>query len=464
MRHLTTNTRKCRAVGRAILLLIFLMGMVSCATIDPRQVDVELKEEPPELKITSFSTALTDLGAMTEIYGAPRIKIQSKDIADNTGTAGFTGGEIPRDITEMMKSTLNSIGGKLTFIPYNPSYMQNQMVTGYSSFDEKLIPDVVISGGITEFDRGLETRGSNIDAAASADWSGLPAGVPSNTTGLEYGAGDKFGLASITLDFNLIDFRTMSGIARMQTVNTIKVHKAVSEKELGITLFGPTFGLKGSIKKVQGRHAAVRMLVQLSMIQIVGKYLKLPYWKLLPNAEPDPVVIDAIKKEYYEMAEIDRLIKIQELLFIQGYDVTISGELDEQTIAVLQQLNPAFDPAAGGIDRETYLQVYTSVPIDDATMERRIALNKAYEELNVEATETYEPAVQEQYVAEPPLQEPPPQEAPAAQPETQEVAAAAPPPAPTQQVAATPDTTAPEAPGGATPDGIGGRMLSDDEW
>jgi len=29
-----------------------------------------------------------------------------------------------------MKSTLNSIGGSVTFIEYNPAYIQNQMTTG----------------------------------------------------------------------------------------------------------------------------------------------------------------------------------------------------------------------------------------------------------------------------------------------------------------------------------------------
>lgn len=192
---------------------------------------------------------------------------------------------MPQNITEMLKSALNSIGGRVTFIPYDPAYMENSRITGYSKFENKIVPDVAVSGGITEFDRGLETRGKNLNAGVETEpFTNIPDWFPGETIGMEYGQGQKTSTASITVDFNLIDFQTLSGLSRMQTVNTIKVYKGSNEKELGITMFGPTFGIKGSIKKVQGRHAAIRLLSRLSTIQIVGKYLKLPYWRLLPSA------------------------------------------------------------------------------------------------------------------------------------------------------------------------------------
>jgi len=449
MKHLTGEIFNSTETRFTVLLLSVLFFLVSCATVDPRKVDVELKEEPPAQKSTSFSEALTKLGMMSEIYGSETLRVQSKDIADNTGTAGATGGEIPRDVTEMLKSTLNSIGGKVTYIPYNPAFIQNQMVTGYSTFENKTIPNVVITGGITEFDRGLETRGSNVDVGAAADLTGAPKWVPSTTVGAEYSEGAKTGLASITVDFNMIDFQTMAGIAKMQTVNTIKVSKAVSEKELGITLFGPTFGLKGSIKKVQGRHAAVRLLVQLSMIQVIGKYLMVPYWNLLPEADPDPVVMDAMKKVYYDMDEATRIVKIQEFLFIQGYDVTVSGEMDQGTLKALQK----FKPGAKTIDKDLYLALFQAIPITDEVLERRIALNKAYAEISNEidsasTMQDTQPQAAEQVI---------PQES--VEPsKASEVAAA--PPARVEEKKPSKKKKA----DGSVPEGLGGRMLTDDEW
>ncbi|NOQ47065.1 MAG: DUF4384 domain-containing protein, partial [Desulfobulbaceae bacterium] len=261
-------------------LLLPLVGILlsSCAKIDPRQVEVEMPYDPPEVRKTSFDQALNDLGKMTDVYGK-RVMIQGKDIVDNTGTSKYGFGEIPRDITEMTKSALNSIGGNVVYIPYNPIFINNSAVTGYSNFQHKYIPDVVLSGGITEFDRGMETRERGTDfGVTTRPFNVNESWVPGDTISVDYSQGSKGSLARITLDFNLIDFRTMSGIGRMQTVNSINVYKAIAEKELGFTIFGPTFGLKGTVKKVQGRHAAIRLLVQASVMQVVGKYLHVPYW------------------------------------------------------------------------------------------------------------------------------------------------------------------------------------------
>ncbi|RJP83325.1 MAG: DUF4384 domain-containing protein [Desulfobacteraceae bacterium] len=457
MKYLSGEIIQLKWIRSVLFTIPVLLVLISCASVDPRQVDVEIKEEPPEVKITSFTEALTQLGKMTEIYATEELRVQSKDIADNTGTSGATGGEIPRDVTEMLQSTLNSIGGKVRFIPYNPAFIQNQMVTGYSTFENKMIPDVVITGGITEFDRGLETRGSNVDAGIAADFTHAPSWAPSNSVAADYGSGEKYGLASITLDFNMIDFQSMAGIAKMQTVNSMKVSKAVSEKELAITLLGPTFGLKGSIKKVQGRHAAVRLLVQLSMMQIIGKYLMVPYWTLLPDVSPDPVVMDALKKAYFAMDEVDRIIKVQEFLFIQGYDVSITGELDQATLSALQKVKPG----ANTIDRDTYLAVFLSIPINDDTYERRMELNKAYAALAREPEIAPEPVVTPQ-----PAPKKVTKSAPEPAQEPQEVASA--PPAPKTEKKAPAETKTSSAEEekrrSALKDGLGGRMLSEDEW
>ena len=193
MRHRKATMNNRRGLRNLIFLCLVLL-LVSCVS-DPAKVDVKLEESAPEVKVTSYTTALDKLGLMTEIYDTGLVKIQSQGIGDNTGTAGSTGGEIQRDITEIMKSTLNSIGGNIQFIEYDPAYIQNQMVTGYSDFSNKLVPDVVITGGITEFDRGLETRGDGTDVGAEANLTGMPGWLPSQTVGIDYGQSGKTGKA-----------------------------------------------------------------------------------------------------------------------------------------------------------------------------------------------------------------------------------------------------------------------------
>ena len=443
-----------RIIAKAVLVTTMPM-FISCSGMDPRDVDVDLEKSAPEAKITNYTQALSELGRMSEIFATGVVRIQCSDIADNTGTSMTTGGEIQKNITEIMKSTLNSMGGNIVFIEYDPSFIQNQMVTGYSNFEAKVIPDVVITGGITEFDRGLESRDTGVDAAGSATVSGMPGWVPSDEIGINYGNTGKTGKARITLDFNMKDFTTLAGVPKMTTTNSMEVHKAVKQKEVGITLFGPTFGLKGAIKKVQGRHEAVRLLVQVSMIQMVGKYLAIPYWRLLgEDTLPDPIVIESIIANYYALDATTRIALAQQWMKIHGYDVDLTGRIDAKTQAAMQKFNPAW---TGGseISEKDFVDLYISMPFDAAALGRRNALNNLISQAMAGQQPEPDPA---------PMQVQAPAQAPAAMQEAYEEPA--PQPAPRQASApAAPQAAPTAAVGGNTTKNTGfGRKLSDSEW
>ncbi len=367
-------------LNTAVFFMLSLI-LVSCTVLDPRKVDVAIVPEPPAPKITNFDKALSDLGLMTLIYGCDILNIMADDGEDHTGTSVATSGEIPRDILEMIKSTLNSIGGNVYFIPYNPDFINSMVSIGWTTYNGKRVPHAVLTGGITEFDRALETRGENTDFDTETQpFTHAPKWTPGDMLALEYGQGMQESLARITLDFNLLDFQANVGIPKMQTVNSIHVHKATAEKELAVTIFGPTFGLKGTIKKVEGRHAAVRILVQLSIIQLVGKYFDLPYWKLLQGSKPDPVVLDTLTEDLSGMETLEKIIKIKELLFLNGYNIAVNGTIDEEIHAALKDFDKTYIPSENGIDKDIYLKLYSSIPVTSESLQRRYAFNKLLEQ------------------------------------------------------------------------------------
>ena len=333
--------------------------LVAGCGLNPQNADIDLNETLPEAKVTVFSDAVKQIGMMTVIYNTPKLKIMTKKgMDDKTGTSIATSAEIPREVTDMVESTLNGMGGNVLFIPYDPEFMQNTVLTGYTEFEDKIVPQVLVSGGITEFDRGLVTKGDefNVDAQMGQ-------------YGIEFSDQNKSSLASVTLDFNLIDFKTFTGIPRIQAINSIKLHKATKEDSLGFTLKSVTFGAKGEIKKVQGRHAAVRMLVQLSMVQLAGRYLKLPYWNLLPGAERDEVVIDQVLSDFYAMSPEQQIAKIQEYLYLRGENVTVNGQMDGATQNALQKFASEKSVPAT-VDQNTFLALFESVPINHQTQQR----------------------------------------------------------------------------------------------
>ena len=344
--------------------------LLSACGLNPQSADTDLNVTLPETKITVYNKAINRIGMMHIIYGGETVHIMSNDITDNTGTSAATSGEIPRDITIMVKSTLNAIGDSIVYIPYDPNLMANLINTGYSDYESKLVPDVIVSGGITEFDRALVTKGDSLELDAEF-----------GEYGVNFEDQNKASLANITLDFNLIDFKTFAGIPRVQAINGIKVHKGLKEDAIGFTLKSVTFGVKGTMKKVQGRHAAVRLLVQLSMIQILGRYQKLPYWRLIPGATVDEVVIDFVVSDFYEKTAAEKIATMQSYLYLYGYDVNITGIKDSKTMNALQEFAGKNGLQSSGIDEQTFVALYLNIPIDYQTKDRRKRMPQLSDEM-----------------------------------------------------------------------------------
>ncbi|MBF0474096.1 MAG: hypothetical protein HQK93_10275, partial [Nitrospirae bacterium] len=238
------------------------------------------------------------------------------------------------------------------------------------------IPNIALTGAITEFDRALTSWEQGTDVGAEASIGGLPKVLPSKSVSLDYSSSEAQSTARITVDFNLKNFQTLASIPAMTMVNSMEVQKGMAKKEIGLTLFGPTFGSSGSMKKVQGRHDAVRLLVQASLVQLVGRYAGVPYWRVFGNdAIPDEEVIKSWKRGFLKLAPDVQLSLLQRYLNLHGYDVAINGTLDAKTKSAFSDFCSKHNIPSNQLDADTFLKIYLTVPINETTYERAQALN-----------------------------------------------------------------------------------------
>ena len=157
----------------ALALAATAAALAGCATpqgarSDAKQVLVERTQDiaPPQALATRYTDALAQFGRMLDIYRrtSKPLYVQSRAIADATGLSHpLVGSELPGDITEMVRSAVNRIGDKVVYVPYQPDY-----VLGHAQQGAKLrltLPDVQITGAITEFDRALAAAGRGHEAS-----------------------------------------------------------------------------------------------------------------------------------------------------------------------------------------------------------------------------------------------------------------------------------------------------------
>lgn len=361
-----------------VVCLLMPLAFASCATTEPPKMDLPIQETAPEQKVTRFSETMKDFGLMLEIYRQQPMKVMIKEVVDKTGASVSTGSEIQQNITEIVKSTLNSMGENVVFIEYDPEFVALMQQTGYSEFGDKLIPNVVVTGAITEFDRALQSWEKGTDAGAEADFSHVKSWLPSQSVAVDYSDSTAANKARITVDFNLKNFQTLAGVPGMNVVNTMEVQKAMAKKEFGITLFGPTFGTSGSLKKVQGRHDAIRLLVQSGMVQLVGRYAGVPYWRLFgEGAVSDEMVLKSWRREFPRLSEADRVGLMQQYLYLHGYDLTVNGRVDGKTKAAFSDFMSKNGVTEKALNVDVFLKIYLSVPINENVYLRAQELNAA---------------------------------------------------------------------------------------
>jgi peptidoglycan hydrolase-like protein with peptidoglycan-binding domain len=112
------------------------------------------------------------------------------------------------------------------------------------------------------------------------------------------------------------------------------------------------------------------------MVQLIGRYQKLPYWRLLPGGQKDDVVIDQVLSDFYAMSQSEQLVTMQSYLHLYGYSVELTGVLDSKTKSALQEFASKNGLSNPGVDQATYIALFENIPIDHLTKQRRKIMPK----------------------------------------------------------------------------------------
>lgn len=342
----------CKRWGGAALALALLAG---CATTENALSDADrlLQEREaqkllPVTNLSPYAAALGRFGHMLDIYkdGDPVIYLQTRNILDATNLSSpLAGAEIPGDITEMVRTAVNRIGARVVYVPYHPEYLVSQAQLG-AKFGVTM-PDFLITGALTEFDRAIAGAGRV------------------NSVGIEFGGGNgtvTLGgdvkrtaiYSALALDLNLVSFSTQQMVPRIQASNAVKVLNFSSEDNASLGFYGDAFGFKLEGKYLQGRHSAIRTLVDLSVLELVGKATNTPYWRCIPGGTPDPVVVENMRAAFNGLAPELKVGLIQVMLRKYGHPLQVTQQYDEPTRAALQSVYDSRFASLGEVDVMTW--------------------------------------------------------------------------------------------------------------
>jgi hypothetical protein len=343
-----TSHTSSRVRRGALALAATAALLAGCATTENALNDAdkllaerEAAKQLPTANLSSYAVSLGRFGHMLDIYkdGDPVVYMQTRNILDATNLSNpLVGSEIPGDITEMVRTAVNRIGARIVYVPYHPDYLISQAQLG-AKFGVTM-PDFLITGALTEFDRALSGAGRS--NSASVDF-----GKGKGETNIGADFKRTAILSALALDLNLVSFSTQQMVPRIQASNVIKVLNFSSEDNASLGFYGDSFGFKLEGKYLQGRHSAIRTLVDLSVLELMGKATNTPYWRCIPNGVPDPVVVENMQKSFEGLSPQLKVGLIQVMLRKYGENVTVNQQLDEPTKEALRRVYSTRYPQMG---------------------------------------------------------------------------------------------------------------------
>jgi curli biogenesis system outer membrane secretion channel CsgG len=343
------------------LTLAALIGALAilpaCKTTNPEAAAVVAQPDTPVVKnITSFSNSLRCMDQLFLDYGKRGIVITSDGLPDATGT--INAGTKDMMITTLSKMSERSNAFRFVDIHRHGAleYIQTRTSQNYA------IPNFYIRGAITQVDRNV-----------ASDSVGGGIAIPMASLGYSE---DQL-LSVVTLDLNIGDTDKRQIIPGLHTTNTITVVLSGRGGEAEGVIEKASLWFEVEQDRRQGSHQAVRTLIELGLIEVLGKLTKVPYWRCLELDTTDPTLIAQARGWYDRMTRAERIRVVQAALKKTG-DYT--GPVTGMTTTALQRAVNAYKAqndliANGRVDFDIYYRLLADnravVPTDDALADSR---------------------------------------------------------------------------------------------
>lgn len=344
--HIGIACVKTSVARAAATLAVCAAGLAGCgATMDVKHKTLEGTasvrqgpEAPPYRSITGFSSALRCMDTLMIDYGVRDISTLVEEIGDQTKKVNA--GTRDMLITALSDMTRRSRAVRVVAFGKDASTAISFLAQAKREGAYEALPQYDIKGSISQFDENVirNQRDGGIGVQPFINL-GISRDAAASVVGLD--------LSILTT----ADLSVMSGVTSRNSVVILKQGRGL-DADAAISKFGVNYTL--NLSKSEGQSQAVRSLVELAAIELVGKLTKTPYWSCLGG---DAAANEEIKLEmsdwFHAMASsgVELIAWYQYQLRRRGfYDGPIDGAF-----------NPALDEAisayreALGLERRALL-------------------------------------------------------------------------------------------------------------
>jgi hypothetical protein len=318
------------------LLLAFAVPLLaSCSLMDTHKEAEDGAEtvrkgpnQPARFNATNFSEAL---GCMDRLMVTHQIRDASfviEDLADNTG-------KVKAGTRDMVISAVSEMTRRSRAILLNAYGVDTGNIIGLLERAQRrnayaVVPQFDLRGSVTQLD---DLSKAQADVGAFVD---PKAGI---------GYSKSTNVSVLALDLSVVDTNTLNVISGIVSKNTVVLFKDGKglDAEATYNKLGINFSMNFSVNDGQGQ--ALRNLIELGTVELMGRLFKLPYWTCLKIDPNSPEVLREVEDWYFATEAHGELTAfVKNRLQLRGY---YKGAVDDKVDSPLVQSVVSYKRAQG---------------------------------------------------------------------------------------------------------------------
>lgn len=357
---------------------LLLSGCLSTNVMkDVQRNAKELRKGPKELpvrNVTSFSESLRCMDDLFLSFGISRgdYVIMAEELRDKTK-------KVDAGTREMMFSAISEMTERshalktITYGADTGNLISFLSAAGNNGVYQN-IPAFDIIGSISQYDDSVYKK----QADRSAELAGTNDG---STVGGGGGQSTSSSVTFMTVDLSVITSHNLALLPGVSTRNSVSLYNRgdASSYDAGISKTGVSYSLSSNTKDAVGQ--SLRGLIELSVIELMGKLVKVPYWSCLGMDAQHVDIQNEVSDWFFQLSQtgiLHRTLKIQ--LALRGlYNGAIDEQVNQEYLTAVVNLKQLLGlPATPDIDLAFYSAFLNQVPVSIDTQ------NMAYANVSLE--------------------------------------------------------------------------------
>lgn len=300
---------------------LMIVSLVGCDATMQKKTLADAKEmsvgpaSAPTRSITNFSDGLRCMDNLMLAFGIRDVSTLVEDLSDQTKKINIGA----KDMLITAVSDMTRRSRAIRLIAFGND--SGNMVTFLNNAERKQIYSAVplygIRGSVSQLDEKVSKR--NIEAGIGTDKFGVGAGASTQAD-------------VVALDLSMVSTQDLSVLPGVTSKNQVIVMGTgqAADADATIKKFGINFAF--SVGKTEGKSQAVRNLMDLAAIELVGRLTKTPYWTCVGASSNDPAIKAEMSDWFFSMQASNELTKyFQEQLRFRGfYAGPVDGQMNDQ--------------------------------------------------------------------------------------------------------------------------------------